>query len=313
MGPTRRRVPPGPAELPHRRRPGRTAGPGDVDPGRRHPDRPVHRPARRGSRRRAVGAAGRVRGRGRRRAAGRGPGLAHPRPRGTPRASLGRERERVPVARVVGPEPARAAHRGPGRARHRAGPVLSGGRRAAVGRARRPRRRPDLARLRGGSVRRGRALLPGRHRHGPPRAGLGRRAGHPAARPGPARPAADHHARRRGGARAAHGRRQRPWFRHRHDPGCGCRPHRRARALPRRLAAALPRRPQRGRARRRCRRRGRDDRGRQRGGGPAHPRRRRLAGPLAARVRPAPPRLGTARPGADEPAGGRTASRVSRG
>ena len=114
---------------------------------------------------------------------------------------------------------------------------------------------------------------------------------------GPGRPAADDHARRRRGARAAHGRRQRPGLRHRHDPGRGCRPHRRARALPRRVAAALPRRPQRRRPGRRCRRRGRDDRGRQRGGGPADPRRRRLAGPLAARVRPPPPPLGTARRG----------------
>ena len=91
-GPHRRRVPPGPAELPHRRRPGRPARPGDVDAGRCHPDRPVRRAAHRGTRRRAVGAAGRVRRRGRRRPAGRGPGLAHPRPRRAPRGSLGRAR-----------------------------------------------------------------------------------------------------------------------------------------------------------------------------------------------------------------------------
>ena len=105
--------------------------------------------------------------------------VAHRRPRGAPRRRRPSDERACRSRRVVAAEPPGAAHRGAGRAGHRAGPVLAGGRRAAVGRARRPRRRADLARLRRRRLRRGGALLAGRHRHGPARPGLGRRAGRP--------------------------------------------------------------------------------------------------------------------------------------
>ena len=59
------------------------------------------------------------------------------------------------------------------------------------------------------------------------------------------------------------------------------------------------------------RRRGRDHRCRERGGRPADPRRRRLAGPLGARVRPPPARRGGPRRGATRCAVSGTALRVS--
>ena len=72
-GAHRRDLPAGPAELPDRRRPGGRAGPGDVDPRRRHPHRPVRRAAHRGAGRRPVGAPGGLRGRRRRRVCSRRP------------------------------------------------------------------------------------------------------------------------------------------------------------------------------------------------------------------------------------------------